>query len=93
MQKKLTRRAFLGAAGIGASVMLAHADDTTQHSASSESSSGIPETSIGWEPFSDRKLRLGLIGFGVCQYAAAFQFEKHPNVEVTAVSDLFPDRR
>ena len=45
-----------------------------------------------WSPFSERKIRVGLVGYGVCQFAAAFGFQNHPNVEVVAVSDLFPDR-
>ena len=46
----------------------------------------------GWQPISDRKIRVGLVGYGVCQFAAAFGFQDHPNVEVVAVSDLIPDR-
>jgi predicted dehydrogenase len=45
-----------------------------------------------WKPFSDRKIRVGLAGYGVCKFSAAFGFQDHPNVEVVAVSDLFPDR-
>lgn len=45
-----------------------------------------------WKPFSDRKIRVGLVGYGVCKFSAAFSFQDHPNVEVVAVSDLFPDR-
>jgi predicted dehydrogenase len=45
-----------------------------------------------WKPFSDRKIRVGLVGYGVCKFSAAFEFQNHPNVEVVAVSDLFPDR-
>ncbi len=45
-----------------------------------------------WEPFSDRKLRVGLVGYGACKFSAQFGFQNHPNVEVVAVSDLFPDR-
>jgi predicted dehydrogenase len=41
---------------------------------------------------SDRKIRVGLVGYGVCKFAAAFGFQDHPNVEVVAVSDLIPDR-
>jgi predicted dehydrogenase len=48
--------------------------------------------SEGWVPFSDRKLRVGLVGYGVCKFASQFGFQNHPNVEVVAVSDLFPDR-
>jgi predicted dehydrogenase len=45
-----------------------------------------------WVPVSDRKVRVGLVGYGVCKFAAQFGFQHHPNVEVVAVSDLFPDR-
>ena len=45
-----------------------------------------------WEPFTDRKIRVGIAGFGLCQFGAAFSFENHPNVEVVAVTDLIPER-
>jgi predicted dehydrogenase len=48
--------------------------------------------SEGWVPVSDRKIRVGLVGYGYCEFAAAFGFQNHPNVEVVAVSDLLPDR-
>ncbi|MGN0022110.1 MAG: Gfo/Idh/MocA family protein [Sphingobacterium hotanense] len=48
--------------------------------------------SEGWEPFSDKKIKVGLVGHGVCKFAVAFGFQDHPNVEIVAVSDLFPDR-
>ena len=35
---------------------------------------------------------MGIVGYGVCRFGAAFSFQDHPNVEVVAVSDLFPDR-
>src|SRR5690606_15189211 len=40
----------------------------------------------------DRRLRVGIVGHGVCQFGAAFSFQDHPNVEITAVSDLIPER-
>jgi predicted dehydrogenase len=46
-----------------------------------------------WEPISDRKLRVGIVGYGVCRFGAAFGFQDHPNVEIVAVSDLIPERR
>src|SRR5690348_9528024 len=49
-------------------------------------------TSKGWQPFSDRKLRVGIVGYGYCRFGAEFGFQDHPNVEIVAVSDLFPDR-
>ncbi len=45
-----------------------------------------------WVPVSDRKVRVGLVGYGVCKFSAAFGFQDHPNVEVVAVSDLIPER-
>ena len=45
-----------------------------------------------WQRVSDRKVRVGIVGYGVCQFGAAFGFQNHPNVEVVAVSDLIPER-
>jgi predicted dehydrogenase len=45
-----------------------------------------------WKPISDRKIRVGIVGNGVCKFGADFGFQDHPNVTVAAVSDLFPDR-
>jgi predicted dehydrogenase len=45
-----------------------------------------------WEPISDRKVRVGIVGYGVCRFGAAFSFQDHPNVEIVAVSDLIPER-
>jgi predicted dehydrogenase len=45
-----------------------------------------------WQSVSDRKIRVGIAGYGVCQFGSAFSFQDHPNVEVVAVTDLFADR-
>ncbi|MCF7955657.1 MAG: Gfo/Idh/MocA family oxidoreductase [Phycisphaerae bacterium] len=45
-----------------------------------------------WQPFSSRKVRVGIAGYGLCQFGAQFFFQNHPNVEVAAVSDLDPGR-
>ena len=45
-----------------------------------------------WDPTSTRRIRVGIVGFGVCKFGAQFSLQHHPNVEVVAVSDLFPDR-
>jgi len=45
-----------------------------------------------WQPVSDRKIKVGIVGYGVCRFGAAFGFQDHPNVEIVAVSDLLPDR-
>ena len=46
-----------------------------------------------WEPGSARKVRVGIVGDGVCRFGAAFGCQDHPNVEVAAVSDLIAERR
>lgn len=51
-----------------------------------------PKASKGWTPFSDRKIRVGIAGYGLCEFGAAFGFQHHPNVEVVAVTDLIPQR-
>lgn len=50
------------------------------------------DQSKGWQPVSDRKLRVGIVGYGVCRFGADFGFQDHPNVEIVAVSDLIPER-
>lgn len=41
-----------------------------------------------WESKSDRKIRVGIAGYGLCKFGAAFFYQNHPNVEVVAASDL-----
>src|SRR5215207_946193 len=103
LRNQTTRRGFLQAAGLGAAALAAHGvaygaeqvvdkdgkvvqgfEDITKASAA---------TSKGWKPISDRKIRVGIVGYGFCKFGAAFGFQDHPNVEVVAVSDLIPDRR
>ena len=57
-----------------------------------EDTASTTQAGKAWQPVSDRKIRVGIIGYGVCKFGAAFGFQNHPNVEVAAVSDLFPDR-
>ena len=45
-----------------------------------------------WQPVSDRKIRVGIAGYGVCRFGAAFGFQHHPNVEIAAVCDISPER-
>jgi predicted dehydrogenase len=51
-----------------------------------------PNASKGWQPFSDRKIRVGIAGYGRSHFGAQFSFQNHPNVEVGAVTDLIPSR-
>ena len=90
---KSTRRTFLRSASIGAAaltVSCATAKKTIIQGF--EKSPENEDISKGWLPFSDRKIRVGIIGYGYCQFGAAFGFQDHPNVEIVAVSDLIPDR-
>jgi predicted dehydrogenase len=50
------------------------------------------ENSEKWESKSDRKIRVGIAGYGLCRFGAAFFYQNHPNVEVVAATDLDPDR-
>ncbi len=45
------------------------------------------------KPVSDRKVRLAIVGHGVCGFGASLGFQHHPNVAIVAVSDLVPERR
>ncbi len=50
------------------------------------------EEAKNWRSVSDRKIRVGIAGYGVCGFGAAFHFQDHPNVTVAAVADLDPDK-
>ncbi len=45
-----------------------------------------------WEQKSDRRIKVGIAGYGLCKFGAAFFYQNHPNVEVVAASDLDPGR-
>jgi predicted dehydrogenase len=51
-----------------------------------------PNAAKGWQPVSDRKIRVGIAGYGLCKFGAAFFYQSHPNVEVVAATDLDPQR-
>jgi len=90
-----TRRDFFKGAvlGAGAAAVGARAQE-----ASVPKIAGFDETDAGkvsskaWQPVSERKIKVGIVGYGVSQFGAHFGYQSHPNVEVVAASDLFPDR-
>ncbi len=90
-ESRASRRQFLGMAGTGAMAMammpgfgFAGKDAVTAQ---------VPLTSNKpWVPISDRKVKVGLVGYGYSKFGAAFGFQNHPNVEVVAVSDIIPER-
>ncbi|MGB7159302.1 MAG: Gfo/Idh/MocA family oxidoreductase [Tepidisphaeraceae bacterium] len=94
METDATRRSVLQALGIGALTLGATslARGAEQPIQGFEKQATTPDASKGWKPISDRKIRVGLVGYGVCKFAAAFGFQDHPNVDIVAVSDLVPDR-
>lgn len=93
-----SRRSFLGTLGIGslgASVLGRSAKAQQSAGADVLGPQGVATSERPkkvWEPISDRKIRVGIVGYGRSRFGAAFEFQNHPNVEVAAVSDLFPDR-
>jgi predicted dehydrogenase len=89
-----SRRSFLQALGVGAAAVGLHSLAAAQAPPIQgfEEAPTDANASRDWQPISDRKLRVGIVGYGVCRFGAAFGFQDHPNVEVVAVSDLFPDR-
>jgi predicted dehydrogenase len=98
MNHSTSRRSFLrntglasfGAMVAGARAVAAQVPEQKVFGAAGVETSERPQGI--WKPVSDRKIRLGIVGYGVCKFGAAFGFQDHPNVTVAAVSDLFPDR-
>ena len=52
-----------------------------------------PNAAKGWRSVSDRKVKVGIAGYGLCAFGGAFFYQNHPNVEVVAATDLEPRRR
>jgi predicted dehydrogenase len=97
MRHSTTRRSFLGQAAIGSLAAWGAgrllADDKPDQKILGEAGVKTAERSKKeWQPISDRKIRVGIAGYGVCQFGAAFGFQDHPNVTVSAVTDLIPER-
>ena len=90
----LSRRKFLQAASFGAAALgiQSKTDAAEKPIQGFEKSPGDPNASEGWKPISERKVRVGIVGYGFCKFGAEFGFQSHPNVEIVAVSDLFPER-
>src|SRR5262245_46233285 len=90
----LSRRAFMQRAGLASAALTI---PFTSNGAEKviqgfEKTPEDPNVSADWKPVSDRKIRVGIAGYGVCKFGAEFGFQNHPNVEVLAVTDLFPER-
>ena len=79
-----SRRDFLSTVGLG-SLGAVTAANLAQAVLAAEQDSAKK-----WEPVSDRKIKVGIAGYGVCRFGAAFGFQDHPNVEIVAVTDIQP---
>jgi predicted dehydrogenase len=94
----INRRSFLQTVGVGAAALgLGQTVQTAEQAADKpiagfEAAPNAAGAHEGWKPVSDRKLRMGIVGYGVCKFGAVWGFQNHPNVEVVAVSDLIPER-
>jgi len=88
-----SRRSFLQSFGLGAAALALNSSVSGQDKIPGFEEAPVdPHQTIKWQPVSDRKVRVGIVGYGTCKFGAKFSFQDHPNVEVVAVSDLFPDR-
>jgi hypothetical protein len=93
----VSRRSFLWRTGALAGAVAVGLEQVTKAAEEKvipgfEKTAEDPNASKGWQPISDRRIRVGIVGYGVCKFGAAFGFQDHPNVEIVAVSDLVPER-
>jgi predicted dehydrogenase len=86
--------AFLGMAGLAgqAGAQDAPKDADGKVIPGFEEDRGAPDAAQGWQPVSDRKIRVGIAGYGLCRFGASFFYQNHPNVEVVAATDLDAQR-
>ena len=92
----LSRRSFITNAALGAGLLAAGSatampQDINTIPGFEKTEAEVDESRV-WQQKFDRKIKMGLAGFGLCEFAAHFSFQDHPNVEVVAVSDLIPER-
>lgn len=89
-----SRRSLLGmaAAGAGLSGLLPATTSGQSVIRGFERTESTLQEGAVWTPKSDRRIRMGVVGYGVCRFGAEFSFQDHPNVEIVAVSDLIPER-
>lgn len=103
MNERFSRRAFINGAAAMAGGILAGGETLLSEGLRAQEKdgkviAGFDETatnidnSQAWEKFTDRKIRVGIAGYGFCRFGADFGFQDHPNVEVAAVTDLIPER-
>lgn len=95
---KISRRSFMKATAAGATALALPSCSLFKGKKDNELIQGFDDLGNGtksdkvWVPFSDRKIKVGLAGHGLCKFGVQFGFQDHPNVEVVAVTDLIPER-
>ena len=97
----LSRRGFIQGIG-GAGALLGLAGKSMGAEAPRDADGNIipgfekikedPNASKGWKDLPNRKVKVGIAGYGLCRFGGAFFYQNHPNVEVVAATDLDPDR-
>ncbi|MDC0368286.1 Gfo/Idh/MocA family oxidoreductase [Opitutales bacterium] len=101
INKALSRRGFIhGMGGIGALLGLtaksmgaeAPRDADGNIIPGFEKIKEDPNASKGWKDLPNRKVKVGIAGYGLCRFGGAFFYQNHPNVEVVAATDLDPGR-
>jgi len=88
---------FLGIAGLSALAGKTNADNAPKDAQGNiipgfEKDQQATTAAKGWQSVSDRKIRVGIAGYGLCSFGAQFFYQNHPNVEVVAATDLDPVR-
>ena len=84
--------AALGAGAAALRPVTAAAQETAPNIAGFDQTKTDIDRESVWAPISDRKIRMGLVGYGYCRFSTQFGLQAHPNVEIAGVSDLIPDR-
>ncbi|MFK5972492.1 MAG: Gfo/Idh/MocA family oxidoreductase [Flavobacteriaceae bacterium] len=57
-----------------------------------QSNQAVTKSTDVWQSKSDRKIRVGIAGYGLTKFGASFFYQNHPNVKVVAATDLDPER-
>jgi len=102
MDMNLTRKVFLGFGGaFAATSVFGGTQQAAPRDANGKVIAGFepgndnpgPLQDKPWEPFSDKKVRMGIAGEGCCNFGSEFGYQSHPNSVVVAVAELNPKKR
>jgi len=94
----ISRRGFMGAGAAMFAAAGCKSIGASESTAAQKGIQGFSERDAGtlattpWQPFSDKKVRVGIAGQGFCCFGGCFGYQNHPNVEVVACTDLDPKR-